>query len=425
MTQPLENKKIVLGVSGGIAAYKAAELVRLLVKDGASVFVVMTASAKEFVTPLTFQTLSGNRVYHEIFDPENASSMEHIAACENADLLIIAPATANTIGKLANGLADDPLSALFLAFSGPVMAAPAMNDKMWASPAVQDNIHKLRGRGVNIIDPEEGELACGVVGLGRLAEPALLVKKITERLRRPRDLAGLKILVTAGPTREPIDPVRFITNPSSGKMGFAVARQAMERGAEVVLVSGPVHIEPPRNVKYLTCQRVDEMAALVETHLPDCDVVVMTAAVGDFAPKTVSKEKIKKGKNDKIDLELLPTQDILAQIARNKTRQIVVGFAAETQNLVETALEKLEKKKLDMIVANDVSAPGIGFQSDSNQVTFIKSEKDIESLPLLSKMEIANLLLDRIKDMAEEKSLLRRPSTALRQAQGDIDQGDI
>lgn len=411
MTQPLENKKIVLGVSGGIAAYKAAELVRLLVKEGASVYVVMTANAKEFVTPLTFQTLSGNPVYHEIFDPENASSMEHISACENADLLIVAPATANTLGKLANGLADDPLSTLFMAFTGPAMAAPAMNDKMWASPAVQDNIHKLRERGVEIIDPEEGELACGVVGQGRLAEPKRLVEKIRECLLKPLDLAGLKILVTAGPTREPIDPVRFITNPSSGKMGFAVARQAQKRGAEVVLISGPVHIDPPRNVKYLTCQRADEMASLVATHLPQCDVVVMTAAVGDFAPKTVSKEKIKKGKNDKIDLELLPTQDILAQIARNKTRQIVVGFAAETQNLVESALEKLERKKLDMIVANDISAPGIGFQSDSNQVTFIKSEREIESMPLLSKIEIADLILDRIRDMAEEKSLLRRPST--------------
>lgn len=403
MTQTLEKMKIVLGVSGGIAAYKAAELVRLLVKEGASVYAVMTANAKEFVTPLTFQTLSGNPVYHEIFDPETASSMEHIQVCENADLLIIAPATANTIGKLANGLADDPLSTLFLAYSGPVMVAPAMNDKMWAHPAVQENIRKLRRRGVAIIEPEEGELACGAAGQGRLAEPLRLLKNIKECLLKKKDLMGLRILVTAGPTREPLDPVRYITNPSSGKTGFAVARQALERGAEVILISGPVRLEPPGNAEYFPCQRAVEMAALVKTHLPQCDAVVMTAAVGDFAPQTVSKEKIKKGKNEKVVLELFPTQDILEWIAENKTRQIVVGFAAETQNLVQNALEKLQRKKLDLIVANDVSSPGLGFQSDSNQVTLIMGEHEIETLPALPKKEIADIILDRIKTLAEKR----------------------
>ncbi|MGV7221864.1 MAG: bifunctional phosphopantothenoylcysteine decarboxylase/phosphopantothenate--cysteine ligase CoaBC [Nitrospinales bacterium] len=401
MSSPLKKIKIVLGISGGIAVYKAAELVRLLVKDGASVYVVMTKNAKEFVTPLTFQTLSGNPVYHEIFDAETASSMKHIEACESADLLVVAPATANTIGKLANGLADDPLSTLFVAYTGPVMVAPAMNDKMWANPAVQENVKKLQDRDVTIIDPEDGQLACGVVGPGRLAEPENILKKIKERILKKKDLDGLKILVTAGPTREPIDPVRYITNPSSGKTGFAIARQAMERGAEVTLVSGPVNIEPPKNVEYLKCVRGSEMAELVASSLPGCDVVVMTAAVGDFAPKTVSKEKIKKGTKDKVSLELFPTQDILGWIAENKTDQIVVGFAAESQNIIQNALEKLERKKLDLIVANDISSPGLGFQSDSNQVSLIKSESEIETLPKLSKKEIADIILDRIQTMAK------------------------
>ena len=404
MSHSLEKIKIVLGISGGIAVYKAAELVRLLVKEGASVYVVMTKNAKEFVTPLTFQTLSGNPVYHEIFDSETASSMKHIEACENADLLVVAPATANTIGKLANGLADDPLSTLFVAYSGPVMVAPAMNDKMWANSAVQENVNKLRDHDVTIIDPEDGQLACGVVGPGRLAEPENILKKIKERILKKKDLDGLKILVTAGPTREPIDPVRYITNPSSGKTGFAIARQAAERGAEVTLVSGPVNIEPPKNVKVLKCVRGNEMADLVANHLPSCDVLVMTAAVGDFAPKAVNKEKIKKGTNSKISLELYPTQDILGWVAENKTDQIVVGFAAESQNIIQNALEKLERKKLDLIIANDISSPGLGFQSDSNQVSLIKSEHEIESLPELSKKEIADIILDRIKVLTRNRT---------------------
>jgi phosphopantothenoylcysteine decarboxylase/phosphopantothenate--cysteine ligase len=404
MSSPLDKIKIVLGVSGGIAVYKSAELVRLLFKEGASVYVVMTKNAKEFVTPLTFQTLSGNPVYHEIFDPETASSMKHIEACESADLLVVAPATANTIGKLANGLADDPLSTLFVAYPGPVMVAPAMNDKMWANSAVQENIKKLQDRDVTIIDPEDGQLACGVVGPGRLAEPENILKKIKERILKKKDLDGLKILVTAGPTREPIDPVRYITNPSSGKTGFSIARQAMERGAKVTLVSGPVNIEPPKNVEYLKCVRGSEMAELVANHLPSCDVVVMTAAVGDFAPQTVSKEKIKKGDKAKVSLELYPTQDILSWVAENKTDQIVVGFAAESQNIIQNALEKLERKKLDLIVANDISSPGLGFQSDSNQVSLIKGESDIETLPKLPKKEIADIILDRIQALLEKRS---------------------
>ena len=396
MAYPLEGKKVVLGVSGGIAVYKAVELSRLLVKEGAEVYVVMTENAKQFVTPLTFEALSGHPVYHEIFGNEASASMEHIRAEEKADLMIVAPATANSIGKMAHGLADDPLSTLFSAFGGPVLVAPAMNDKMWDNLAVQENIRTLKKRGVGIIDPEAGELACGTVGLGRLAEPERLLEAVRKRLLRQSDLAGLRVLVTAGPTREPLDPVRFITNRSSGKMGYAIARQARSRGADVTLISGPTHLEPPFGVNLLNCQRTGEMGELVLNHLPQCDVLIMTAAVGDFAPKTVQKEKIKKSGEDPLTLSLHPTQDILKDVAKKKSNQLIVGFAAESENIIQSATEKLQRKQLDLIVANDISAPGIGFQSDNNQVILIDRYSKAESLPLLSKMEIADILLDRI-----------------------------
>lgn len=396
MTHPLAGKKVVLGVSGGIAAYKAVELLRLLVKEGAEVTVVMTENAKQFVTPLTFEALSGHPVYHEIFGGEASASMAHIRSAENADLMIIAPATANSIGKMAHGLADDPLSTLFAAFAGPVLVAPAMNDKMWDNPAVRENIRTLRKRGVSIIDPEAGELACGVVGLGRLAEPERLLAAVRKGLLRKSDLSGLRILITAGPTREPLDPVRFITNRSSGKMGYAIARQACSRGAEVTLISGPTHLEPPFGVTLLDCQQSGEMASLVLDHLPECDVLIMAAAVGDFAPESVQKEKIKKKDAKGYTLHLRPTQDILLEVAKKKSGQFIVGFAAESENLVQSATEKLQRKQLDLIVANDISAPGIGFQSDNNQVTLIDRDAKVESLPHLSKTEIAELLLDRI-----------------------------
>ncbi|MDH5762005.1 MAG: bifunctional phosphopantothenoylcysteine decarboxylase/phosphopantothenate--cysteine ligase CoaBC [Nitrospinota bacterium] len=396
MQQSLKSKQVVLGVSGGIAAYKAVELLRLLVKEGAEVTVVMTENAKQFVTPLTFEALSGRPVYHEIFGNEASGSMEHIRAAEKADLMIVAPATANSIGKMTHGLADDPLSTLFSAFAGPVLVAPAMNDQMWANPAVQENIRILKKRGIGVIEPEAGELACGAVGLGRLAEPERLLTEIRKNLLRQTDFSGKRILVTAGPTREPLDPVRFITNRSSGKMGYAIARQARSRGAEVTLISGPTHLEPPFGVTLLNCQRTGEMAEQVLHHLPQCDVLIMTAAVGDFAPETVSKEKIKKSGEQSLVLNLHPTQDILQAVADKKTHQLIVGFAAESENVVQSATEKLRRKQLDMIVANDISAPGIGFQSDNNQVTLIDRHQKAESLPLLSKMEIADILLDRI-----------------------------
>ena len=399
MSISLQGKKIVLGVSGGIAAYKAVELLRLLVREKADVFVVMSANAEKFITPLTFESLSENPVYHAVFGEQSTASMPHIRAAENADLLVVAPATAGAIGKMACGLADDALSNLYLAFRGPVLLAPAMNDGMYANPAVQENIIRMKERGVEFIDPEEGELACGTVGQGRLADPARILQAVRNRLGRDEDLKGLNILVTAGPTQEPLDPVRYISNPSSGKMGYAVAEQARLRGAHVTLISGPTHLASPYGVKTIRCKQAGEMLSLVNRHFPDCDVLVMVAAVGDFAPEKVQKEKIKK-KGESLELKLKPTPDILREVAGTKTRQMVVGFAAESQNVIQSAQEKLKKKNLDLIVANDISAPGIGFQSDSNQVTLIDKEGKIDTLPRLSKREIANILLDRIKSKA-------------------------
>jgi len=274
---------------------------------------------------------------------------------------------------------------------------------MWDNPAVQENIRTLKKRGVGIVEPEGGELACGTVGLGRLAEPERLLDAVRKCLLRQSDLAGLRILVTAGPTREPLDPVRFITNRSSGKMGYAIARQARSRGAEVTLISGPTHLEPPFGVTLLNCQRTGEMGELVLNHLPQCDVLIMTAAVGDFAPESVQKEKIKKSGEAPLTLSLHPTQDILKAVAEKKSNQLVIGFAAESENIVQSAIEKLRRKQLDMIVANDISAPGIGFQSDNNQVILIDRNQKVESLPLLTKIEIADILLDRILGQLNER----------------------
>lgn len=405
MGSSLNNKKIVLGVCGGIAAYKAVELLRLLIREGASVQVVMSANAGRFVTPLTFQALSGKPVYHDVFEAESSASMEHIRTAENADLLIVAPATANSIAKMAHGLADDALSTFFVTYAGPIIVAPAMNDKMFANLAVQENISKLKKRGVRIIEPEHGELACGVVGQGRLAEPVRLVEAVKKCF--PGDLAGLRILVTAGPTREALDPVRFISNPSSGKMGYAIAEQAHNRGAEVMLISGPTALPAPQDIKLLSCMKVSEMCSLVLDNLPNCDVLVMTAAVGDYAPSAVQKEKIKKRGTEPLVLKLHPTADILQEVAKHKKHQYVVGFAAESESVIANAIKKMKNKRLDLVVANDISAPGIGFQSDFNQVTLIKSAQDIEQLPLLPKSEVADILLDRIKD-ARKKTAKRK-----------------
>jgi phosphopantothenoylcysteine decarboxylase/phosphopantothenate--cysteine ligase len=307
----MKNAKIVLGVSASIAAYKAVELVRLLVTEGAEVWVVMSANAGQFVTPLTFEALSGHPVYHTQFDGQNSAEMEHIRVAENADLLVVAPATASMLGKMAHGLADDALSSLHLAFKGPVLIAPAMNEAMWGHAAVQENIATLKSRGVEFVDPESGELACGVIGPGRLADIPVILEKIKSYFRPRDDLKGIKFLITAGPTHEAIDPVRYLSNPSSGKMGYAVAEQVKARGGEVVLISGPTYLKPPEGVDFKSCKRADEMNDLVQEHLENCDVLVMSAAVGDFAAETLAKEKIKKQGDAGLVLKLVPTKDIL------------------------------------------------------------------------------------------------------------------
>ena len=294
MSEHFKNKKIIVGVSGGIAAFKTVELVRCLVNEGATVHVVFSRNAKEFVTPLTFATLTGNPVYHKIFGHSASAQMEHIQCSESADLFVVVPATAATIGKMANGLADDALSNLFIAFRGPVLVAPAMNDGMYANPAVQENITKLQARGVEIVDPETGKMVCGTIGKGRLAELETLLQTIKARLVKSQDLQGVKFLVTAGPTQEPLDPVRFISNPSSGKMGYAIAEQARCRGAEVTLISGPTHLDVPWGVTFVPCVQAKDMQARVIENFPACDVLVMTAAVGDFAPEKVHKEKLRQ-----------------------------------------------------------------------------------------------------------------------------------
>ena len=390
----MKNIKIIFGVSAGIAAYKALELVRLLVKEGAEVRVVMSANAHKFVTPLTFEALSRSPVYCSLFDAQ--SSMEHIRVTENADLLVVAPATASILAKMANGLADDPLSCSHLAFKGPVLVAPAMNQEMWGHAAVKQNIATLKSRGVEFIDPEPGELACGVIGQGRLADINVILDKIKNYFIQRDDLNSIRFLITAGPTHEAIDPVRYLSNPSSGKMGYALAEQVMARGGEAILISGPTNLKPPLGVDFKPCKKADEMNCLVQEHLEDCDVLVMAAAVGDFAAENLEKEKIKKQGDKGLTLKLVATKDILLEVAKRNLGKVIVGFAAETQNLVESALEKLKKKNLDLIVANDISSPGIGFQSDSNKVTIIDREQNIENLPLKSKHEIADLLLDRI-----------------------------
>ena len=390
----LKGKKIVLGVTGGIAAYKAAELVRELVRAEAEVYVVMTRGAQAFVTPLTFQTLSGNKVTTELFSLIEESEIGHISLADRADVLVIAPATANIIGKITSGIADDMLTTIVMATQAPVLLAPAMNVHMWENPIGQENIQKLRSRRYHFIDPEAGELACGYEGKGRLAEVPAIVEKI-RTLLSPQDLKGETVLITAGPTEEPIDPVRFISNRSSGKMGFSVARAAGRRGAEVVLISGPTAFPFPPHVKGTMVRTAVEMRQAVLANLEKSSILIMAAAVSDYRPEETSEEKIKKSSGNLV-LPLILNPDILAEAGKHKGNRFIVGFAAETENLLQNALRKLAEKSLDLIVANDVSLPGAGFQVDTNIVKFIYPPGKVEELPLMSKEEIADRLLDRI-----------------------------
>ncbi|HOW57978.1 MAG TPA: bifunctional phosphopantothenoylcysteine decarboxylase/phosphopantothenate--cysteine ligase CoaBC [Smithellaceae bacterium] len=398
----LANKKIVLGITGGIAAYKAAELTRRLVKAGAHVKIIMTKSALEFITPLTMQTLSQNRVYTDMFASDDEYDMAHIALAEFADAFVVAPATANIIGKIASGIGDDLLSTTIMAENKPTLICPAMNDKMLANPIVQDNIRRLKKNGYAVMDSAVGELACKTEGKGRLPEIDAILAEI-ENIMTPQDLAGVRILITAGPTEEPLDPVRFITNLSSGKMGYALASAAQRRGAHVTLVSGPTSLPLPPVEKIVTVRTAKEMHKAVLQHYKSARVIIKAAAVADYRPKIVANEKIKKeGKTLFIELERNP--DIIAEIGKKKGNRILVGFAMETQNLLTNARGKLVKKNMDMIVANNLRQEGAGFRTDTNIITVIDRAGKTESLEKMTKIDAAGAILNRIKKLISEKS---------------------
>jgi phosphopantothenoylcysteine decarboxylase/phosphopantothenate--cysteine ligase len=383
----LADRRVVLGVTGGIACYKACEVVRLLVQAGAQVRVVMTAGAQQFVTPLTLQTLSGHPVATDTFDLGQESEIGHIRLADEADVVLVAPATANALAKMAHGIADDLLGTVLLATRAPVVVAPAMNVNMWEHPATRDNMERLRARGVHVVGPASGMLACGWDGAGRLAEPAEIVEAVRVALT-PQDLAGEHVLVSAGPTREAIDPVRYLSNHSSGKMGFAIARVARRRGAAVTLVAGPTALTPPPGV---TCVRVEsarEMAEALDAAWARATVLVMAAAVADYTVAKPASQKMKKA-DAALTLPLARTRDILTSLAARKGRRIVVGFAAETQNLAAEAQRKLRTKNLDLIVANDVTVPGAGFGSDTNVVRLFDASGADVALPVLAKEDVA------------------------------------
>jgi phosphopantothenoylcysteine decarboxylase/phosphopantothenate--cysteine ligase len=394
MKRIIDSKNIVLGVSGGIAAYKSVELLRLLVKGGANVRVIMTKYAQAFVGALTFKALSGQTVCTDLFEKSNDASIRHIDWAEQADAVVIAPATANIIGKLANGIADDALSTFMMAVTCPVVICPSMNTHMFESNAVQRNIEILRSDGYFVINPESGILACGTTGPGRLPEPCDILDR-TVFFLTPKDLKDKKILVTAGPTREPIDPVRFVSNPSSGKMGFAVARAAEYRGGKVTLITGPTNLLDPNNVAVIRVNTAKEMALAVFENMENSDIIIKTAAVSDYRPKDHAEQKLKK-KEDELVLSLEKTQDILKEIGRNKNERILVGFAAETERLEHHAEQKLTEKNLDIIVGNIVGHPDSGFGADTNRVTLFYRDGTKENLPKLPKDDVANILLDRI-----------------------------
>jgi len=393
--------RITLGVTGGVAAYKAAELVRRLQQEGHGVSVVMTRSAREFVTPLTFAALSGQKVITDLFgDPSGGganleSAIEHIAVAQRTDLLLVAPATADIIAKFARGLADDFLTTLYLACTAPVVIAPAMNVNMWNHTATRENVGTLRARGVKIVEPHEGYLACGMTGPGRLAGLEDILGAVREVSKAQRDLEGETVLVSAGPTCEDLDPVRYITNRSSGKMGYAVAEAAAKRGAKVILISGPVILETPAGVERVDVRTAEEMRRAVGDRFSEASIAVLAAAVSDYRPAELRAEKIKKG-NAPLAISLEPTTDILAEVATHKDQKIVVGFAAETDHVAENARKKLVSKNADLIVANDVTAEGAGFDSDTNVVTLFSRDGRDLALPKMPKSEVAQRVLDEV-----------------------------
>ncbi len=404
--------KVLLGVTGCIGAYKAAEILRGLQKAGASVCVIMTRSATEFVQPLTFEVLSGQPVIVEMYDRPNYAIIEHIAVAREADLLLIAPATANVLAKFAHGIADDFLSTVYLSNTNPVLIAPAMNVEMWSHPATQANLKTLRERGVHFVDPGSGYQACGEVGVGRLAEPDDIVKKAIELLRNPQsairnDLAGERIIITAGPTVEDLDPVRFITNRSSGKMGYALAEAAQVRGANVTLISGPTKLQPPKEMAFTAVRSTREMYDAVMGEMDESTVFIGCAAVADYRPAMRAEQKLKKNGRQSITLELEATEDIIAAVgaASHDHRRIVVGFAAESESLLQNAAQKIKSKQLDFIVANDITRRDAGFDVETNHATILRRDGSQLELPLQSKRALADAVLDEIvKTRTTQKS---------------------
>ena len=407
--------RVALGVSGGVAAYKAAELVRRLQQERIDVQVVMTRGGREFVTPLTFAALTGQKVITDLFGAEGAegaanveSAIEHIAVAQRIDALVIAPATANILAKLARGIADDFLTTLYLATTAPVIVAPAMNVNMWEHAATQENLEVLRARGVHVVSPDEGYLACGMTGAGRLAGLEAIVQAVTEALGIRRDLEGDTVLVTAGPTCEDLDPVRYLTNRSSGKMGYAIADAAARRGARVVLVSGPTALDVPSGAERIAVRSTQEMHRAVLEHLGPATIVVMAAAVADYRPVLAQSQKMKRGE-ERLLLEFESTPDILADVARRSPERFVVGFAAETEQVTEHARRKLAAKAANMIVANDVTAEGAGFDHDTNVVTIFTRDGRETPLPRLRKLEVANRIFDRVLELRAMNGVIAAP----------------
>ena len=397
----MKGKTVIVGITGGIAAYKAAEVVRLLVRADVYTRVAMTSNATRFVSPQTFEAISGNRVIWDMFAQEGPD-MEHITWGQEADLIIIAPATASFIAKVAHGIGDDFLSTMILAATAKIMVCPSMNSQMFMNPAVQDNLSLVKERGITVMEPGEGQLACRTEGPGRLPEPEEIVERAGILLSQ-QDFSGLRVLVTAGATIEPIDPVRYITNRSTGKMGYALARAAKRRGASVTLVSGPTTLTPPYGVTFCGIKTAEDMRQAVFENRPNCDIIIKAAAVSDYRPRESAQHKIKKGP-DSLSLELIKNPDILAELGATKKESpcVLVGFAAETEELLLNAKEKLKLKNLDMIVANDVSRDDAGFEADTNVVKMIYADGNIEDSSLMTKDAVADLVLDRVKILWEK-----------------------
>ena len=399
----LKNKTVVIGVSGGIAVYKACDIVSRLKKLNANVHVIMTNNATEFVTPLTFQSLSQNYVVNDMFEEPKTWDVEHISLAKKADVFLIAPATANVIGKIANGICDDMLTTTVMATTGKVLIAPAMNTNMYRNPILQRNITILKELGYNFVDPESGRLACGDVGEGKLAQPEVIVNEVVNLLiDKEKDLQGKKIMITAGPTVESIDPVRYLTNRSTGKMGYAIAKQAANRGAEVTLVSGPTNIAPPSNIKKLIkIESAKDMYNAIIENFDDNQVIIKSAAVADYKPKTYSDKKIKKNDDDLV-IKLDRNKDIAYELGKIKKDKILVGFAAETNDIIENAKGKIQKKNFDFIVANDLTEEGAGFGTDTNIVKIIDREGNISKYPQMKKDEVAGVILDKVKSLLKK-----------------------